>query len=248
MPDNPTPPERPQAWEYRCGSCNTHMMGSAFDKAGGKCPVCGNGTVRELIAPMAKLEEHIKFFHEGCGGILLGEIPGPYSCAECGKHIDLVCKILGPARIPEPTEARAACPERPRCVEILGDFISPDVEYKKPVEISATALNAMSKAYLETVAHINHLTAHVRELEYRLRAWQDIDGERLEKQDAERDRLIKENGDLRELLRKSLQIARPWIDGKLTYPEWDALFTEIDAALSKEPAATALDPTAQSPT
>ena len=58
------------------------------------------------------LEDHIRFFHEGCGGILLGEIPGPYSCAECGKHIDLVCKVLGPERIQasEPTRgAEAVC-------------------------------------------------------------------------------------------------------------------------------------------
>ena len=58
----------------------------------------------------------------------------------------------------------------------------------------------------------------------------------MEAVERERDRLIKENGELRKLLHRSLQLARPWMDGKMTYENWDKLFTEIDAALSREPA------------
>lgn len=43
-----------------------------------------------------------------------------------------------------------------------------------------------------------------------------------------------ENARLREALKQTLKLPRPWMDGGITYPEWDAAFTLIEAALREE--------------
>ena len=119
----------------------------------------------------AKLENHIRFFHEGCGGILLGTIPGPYSCAECGKHIDLACKVLGPERIEVPSAAPAdpaplvACFTFPWTVSLHideeGDTIAkftdapPNVRlmaHGKDAHEALTILSEIVKTYKEMLA------------------------------------------------------------------------------------------------
>jgi hypothetical protein len=46
-----------------------------------------------------------------------------------------------------------------------------------------------------------------------------------------------ENARLREALKAALKLPRPWMDGGLSYKEWDEAFTKIESALqpAKEP-------------
>ena len=43
--------------------------------------------IEELKATVRRLEDHVRMFHADCGGIVVGELGKPFTCAHCGKEM-----------------------------------------------------------------------------------------------------------------------------------------------------------------
>jgi hypothetical protein len=71
------------------------------------------------------------------------------------------------------------------------------------------------------------------QLETIMKTLADVDSQlKIVQQYAEDLRLEREK--LRSLLKRSLQLSRPWMDGNITWKEWDELFAAIEKAVASE--------------
>lgn len=81
-------------YELRCESCRTEMTVGAFDRAGGQCPACGNGTVRELVQQPEAVEIHTGTMHDHGLPVYYGASPVPNALPAPQSQIESLQRAL----------------------------------------------------------------------------------------------------------------------------------------------------------
>jgi hypothetical protein len=59
----------------------------------------------ERQRPSLRLEDHVRMFHAECGGIVVGELGQPLTCAECGAEMTAFLSAADEAELARPVHA-----------------------------------------------------------------------------------------------------------------------------------------------